>query len=137
MNKNKELWVFPFYPQSVRNDVVLTLKGLEAQLSFSGVDNESDKIHYIIINFSYVVRFKQAIFNFYEHGYDVSYAGLGVIKNSEWTIHLQKLFKKDERYFKYWKDLKHYAICFQDEGMYEFLSQDVEVFVDDKKIELL
>jgi hypothetical protein len=110
MNESKELWAFPFYPQNVEGSVVLTLKGLRAQLSFSGINNESDKMYYIAIDFSHVVRFKQALFNFYEYDYYGSYAGLAVVENSEWTVHLQKLFEKDERYFRYWKDLKHYAI---------------------------
>jgi hypothetical protein len=65
--------------------------------------------------------------------YENSYENIIILEDSWWLKEFERI---DKQKYLYWK-LKHYAIYFHDDGMYEFLARNVEVFLDGKKVELL
>jgi hypothetical protein len=130
---NKIIWTLPFFTTLMSKKKLSEEDwGLNVNLSLIGCDND-DREYNVDIIFLTTQCYLHNSNSFLPEIYDNSYENIIILEDSWW---LKKIEQKNKERYLYWK-LKHYAIYFHDDGMYEFLAQDVEVFLDGKKVELL
>jgi hypothetical protein len=133
---NKVVWTLPFL-STLMFEKRLSEKGegLIVSLYLRGFNDEEDREYKVNINFITTMCYLHSSVRFPYTGvhYDNSYEQIIILNDSWWLKKIEEINKSE---YLYWK-LKHYAIYFHDDGMYEFLAQDVEVFVDGERVELL
>jgi hypothetical protein len=129
---NKIIWTLPFLTTLMSKKKLSEERVLNIKLSLTGFNDDENREYNVDIIFLTTLCYLHNCNSFLPEIYENSYENIIVLEDSLW---LKKIEQKNKQEYLFWK-LKHYAIYFHDDGMYEFLARNVEVFVDGKKVEL-